>query len=351
MLKQLSGKHSAIVVAALLLILAAAACNPFGGSKTEPTATFTPPPTETPLMTLPTFTPTPTAAVDQVTNTPVVRPEDPPTLTPTPEGQRQPPPEVGGREPGMVPVTYKVTTVPKIDNVLVNGNFEAGFTDNGQGAGWNSLDNGGAVYKWEQEINPAHISHGQHAQLMQVMGPGEADRFVGLYQTVEVVAGETYTLSLHGLIKSSTAGDSNTPYGHRIQWAVDHTGSGNWAAVDWGDWVDTGWNDVPLDTEYPAMNAYSLQITPTSNKITLFVRGWTKWPILGSEAKYYIDGIFLEGPVPGEEKTITVMAPSGEGSIESGMPTTGGTGVWISVIGVILVLGFAAWEVRKVWAR
>ncbi|MBN1933695.1 MAG: hypothetical protein JW934_03465 [Anaerolineae bacterium] len=350
MIKQLSSKHRVIGIIALALVLMMAACNPFGGSKAAPTATFTPPPTETPLMVLPTYTPTP--AAEQATNTPVVAAEEKPTLTPTPETQTQPPvPEVGGKEPGPVPVVYKVTTVPQIGQVLANGSFEEGFADTGAATGWSNFDNDRAVYKWVDELNPAHVSHGQHAQLMQVMGPGEADRFVGIYQTIEVVAGETYTVSLHGIIKASTANNSNTPYGHRIQWAVDQKGRGNWAALDWGDWIDTGWNDVPLNTENPTMNAYTTQITPESGKITLFVRGWTKWPILGSEAKYYIDGIFLEGPVPGEEKTITVVTQGGDGTVETEMPTTGGTGIWIPILGVVLVLGFAAWEIRKSWAR
>jgi len=347
--KQLSIKFLTFSLVFWGLALVVMACNPFGGFKAEPTATFTPPPTETPLPVLPTFTPTPTK--EMATNTPVVV-EEPPTLTPTPETQKQPPPlEVGGQDTKTVkPVTVKVTTVPQIGQVLTNGSFEEGFAENGAGKGWGFFDNGGAVYKWSPDIHPAHVSHGQYAQLMQIMGPGEPDRFVGIYQTVQVVPGATYTISLHGIIQASTANDSNTPYGHRIQWAVDQKGSGNWAALNWGDWIDTGWNDVPLDTENPPMNVYTTQITPENDRITILVRGWTKWPILGSEAKYYIDSISLEGPVPGQEKTITVMTQEG-GSGETAMPTTGSSGLWIPILGVILVLGFAVWEIRRVWAR
>jgi LPXTG-motif cell wall-anchored protein len=33
------------------------------------------------------------------------------------------------------------------------------------------------------------------------------------------------------------------------------------------------------------------------------------------------------------------------------MPTTGGSAVWIPIVGVILILGFAVWEIRKSLAR
>lgn len=343
-------KWAAAMVASIL-ILAVAACSPFGGQKQDqPIPTQTPPPTETPLSALPTYTPTPTQVVEEPTPTPSSA-EEKPTLTPTPESQQKPAqPDVGGGEPAVAPVTYKVTVAPQMGNVIQKGSFEQGFDNEGIGNDWSTFDNGHAVYAWEEDLQPIHVSHGQHAQLMRIMGPGESDRFVGIYQTVDVIAGETYTLSLHGVIQSSTAGRHQTPYGHRLQWAVDHEGRGDWLALDpWAGWTDTGWNDVKLEEEHPQMNAYTAQITPEGAKITLFIRGWTKWPIINSEAKYYVDGIFLEGPVPGGEETITVS--TGAGGAEEGMPTTGGTATWIPIVGVFLVLGFALWEVRKAWMR
>jgi hypothetical protein len=246
-------------------------------------------------------------------------------------------------------VTYKVTRVPQVGNVIQNGSFEEGFSDDGIGKGWSTFDNGSAVYAWEEDLRPVHISHGQHAQVIRIMGPGQPDRFVGIYQTVDVIAGETYTLTLHGVIRSSTANRYQTPYGHRLQWAVDHQGRGYWPALDpWADWTDTGWNDVELKEERPAMNAFTIPIVPETAKLTLFIRGWTKWPIISSEAKFYVDGITLEGPIPGTEETVPVDAGGGPGE---GMPTTGGAAIWVPVAGVLLVLGFAFWEARKAWRR
>jgi hypothetical protein len=197
-------------------------------------------------------------------------------------------------------------------------------------------------YSYADELGDEHVSHDSHAQLMQITGAGNVDRYIGIYQTVDVVAGETYTLSLHGLIRSSTAEDPKVPYGHRIQYAIDYEGKGDWHQVE--DWIDPGWNEVSLGQDYPPINAYVLPITAKSDKLTLFIRGWTKWPIQ-SVAKFYIDGVSLNGPIPGEEKVITVAA-AGDGDATS-MPTTGGSAIWLPVGGLVFVVGFALWEIRR----
>ena len=98
------------------------------------------------------------------------------------------------------------------------------------------------------------------------------------------------------------------------------------------------------------MNAYVQQIEAENDQLTVYVRGWTKWPILGSEAKFYIDGVTLQGPVPGEATVITVSSAK-ESAGGKSMPTTGGSGIWLPVVGAVLILGFVAWEVRKLFAR
>jgi hypothetical protein len=237
-------------------------------------------------------------------------------------------------------------------DVIQNGSFEDGFQESGVAQEWTSFDNGDAVYAWVDDSQAMHVSHDAHAQLMRIMGPSKPDRYVGIYQTVDVVAGEIYTLTLHGLIRSSTAEDHKVPYGHRLQWAIDYEGGTNWREMtqDWAEWTDPGWNDIGLKAKEPTMNAYVYQITPETDKLTLFIRGWTKWPIITSEAKFYVDGVSLQGLVPGEE-TVVKVASSGGGSGSESMPTTGGTAVWIPVVGVVFILGFAIWEIRKVWAR
>ena len=365
-LAQFSSRKWTIAATVLALALAIAGCSPFGKSA-EPTPTNVPLPTETPLAVLPTYTPTMTAQPPTATPTeaPTEAPtkaaaaaavsETKPTLTPTPKPPETKAPETkpaAGGQDAVAPVVYKTITKPAgKGDLLTNGSFEEGFDENGVGSGWTAYSNKGAVYAWIDEIQPKHVSHGTHAQLMRVMGPGEPDRFVGLYQTVEVIPGETYTLSLHGLIRSSTAMSDRTTYGHRIQWAIDDGSSKNWYEMnqDWAAWTDTGWNDVTLDAKVAPVNAFSDRVTFENQEVTLYVRGWTKWPILGSEARFYIDGIFFEGPIPGSETVVKVSAAGTTGGEE--MPTTGGSATWIPIVGLIFVLGFAAWEIRRIWAR
>jgi hypothetical protein len=340
-----------VCVALILMIVALgglAACSMFGQQAPAPTATL-PPPTETPLPVLPTFTPTPTPVPP--TATPVV---SNPTLTPTsvvPTATPAAPPAVGGADTGSsastgnTGVSYVVKEVVVTGNAAVNGSFEEGFQDNGVALSWMSFDNDGvAKYTWQEEQQPIHVSHGERAQLMQLTGAGEPNRYMGIYQTMDVMAGETYTLSIHGLIRSSDAGDSNRPYGHRIEWGIDYQGGQNWQAV--GEWFDTGWNDIPLDKQDPTMNYISLPILAESDKLTLFIRGWTKWPTQ-SIANFYVDGIFLKGPV-GVEETKEVVTTSGSGSgTTTSMPTTGGAAAWIPLAGTLFIGGLALWEVRR----
>jgi hypothetical protein len=278
---------------------------------------------------------------------PKAQEEATPTSTPTPQ-----PAQVGGGQPAAGSVSYVVTRVPQVGDLIQNGSFEDGFEESGVAVGWTAFNNEGAVYAWVPDLQSSHVSHGSHAQLMRIMGPGKPDRYVGIYQTVDVVPGEIYTLTLHGLIQSSTADDPKTPYGHRLQYAVDEHGGTNWYEMtqDWEKWIDPGWNDVPLGDKKTTVTAYVIQITPPNDKLTLFIRGWTKWPIITSEAKFYVDGVFLEGPVPGEQEVVTVVVPAASEGGEN-MPTTGATAAWIPIAGIVSILGFALWEIRKVWPR
>jgi len=326
-------------------------CNLFGQQAAVPeTATLPPPPTETPLPSLPTLTPTPTTeALPSPTATKVVS-TDPakPTLTPTTES----PAEVGGSQPeeqpassegGAQQVSYVVRTVSVVGDTIVNGSFEEGFDENGVGTGWQAFDNGGVGKRtYMPELDPMHVSHGEQAQLMQLTGAGNVDRYMGIYQTVTVIPGETYTLTMHGLIRSSDADDSNTPFGHRIEWGVDYEGRGYWPVVE--EWSDTGWNDITLKDRSPIINYITLPIEAQTDKLTLFIRAWTKWPTQPI-AKFYVDGVSLTGPIAGEEEVIRVVTTKGE----EGMPTTGGSAIWLPIAGVILVIGFALWEVRRIW--
>jgi hypothetical protein len=347
-----------LAAAALVLALALVACSPFGRRRqatgepaAEPTATFLP--TQMPAAPVALVTPTPTLIVVLATPTPTATATPLPTATEEPMTTTTAEPETqeGAAEEPKATVTGQAAraVVPWFEsgNVIVNGSFEEGFDWDGVAHAWTAFaTTSGAVYAWADETHVAHVSHGEHAQLMRIMGPGKPNQFVGIYQTVEVVPGETYTLTLHGLIRSSLASEDYKPLAFRLQWAADDRLEADWNAVEPEDWIELGWNDVQLDVKNPAMNAYVVQITPQTSTLTLYLRGWSKWAFFQSEVKFYVDGVVLEGPVPAARGA---AVPPGE---QAAMPTTGGTTGWvIPIAGVILVLGLALWEVRKIWAR
>jgi LPXTG-motif cell wall-anchored protein len=240
------------------------------------------------------------------------------------------------------------------DNLVFNGSFEEGFDEQGVAQGWTAFTTSAenAVYAWGDDTDDQHVSHGEHAQRMRIMGPGEIDQVMGLYQTVEVVPGEVYTLSLHGLIRASTYRKNNNLFAFRLQYAVVDGDAVDWRSIGYDDWTDPGWNDVALDARWPEINAYTVPITAQSDKVTLYIRGWSKWALFQSEASFYVDGVFLKGPDPSGE-AIAAPAVSAQaveapavGQIE--LPTTGGdmTGL-IAIVGAVLILGMALWEMRK----
>jgi hypothetical protein len=344
-----------VVATMLVLTGGLAGCGLFNKPSGPPAAaTATPPPTETPVPLIPTPTPSPMPALPTFTPTSAPSDEGPeparPTLTPTTETAK---PEVGGGEPSVPKqkqpqqVSYVVKTVPVMGDAVENGSFEEGFAESGIANSWAGFSKGDVgTFTWSQDLQARHISHGSSAQMLEISGAGQVDSYIGIFQTVEVMAGETYTLSMHGLIRSSTADDDKVPYGHRMQYGIDYNGGANWAAVQ--EWIDPGWNEVTLEEDNPQIGVYSLPITAKSDKLTLFIRGWTKWPIQ-SLAQFYVDGVFLKGPVPGEEEVVKVASTGGSG--DEGMPTTGSSAIWVPIVGGVLLVGFALWEMRKVWFR
>jgi len=340
------------IAVVMLVLLSLVACAPFGdrnAQNADSAATATSvPPTALPALATPTGTAVQAMATPTPTLTPTPELTTAPTLTPTPASAEtkgsetsagettsetqstggQPAAPAEAADSSVQPAAVKALSE---GNLVRNGSFEEGFDAEGVAQEWTtfSSDNG-AVFGWEPDSDPMHVSHGSHSQVMRIMGPGDPNTFVGIYQTMDVVPGETYTIALHGVIRSSLAAKNFKPLAFRFQYALDETGGSDWEAVEWADWTDPGWNDVQLDVKWPPMDVYVISFTPTTDKVTLFMRGWSKWAFFQSEAKFYVDGIFVQGPVPAQ-----------------GMPTTGGTLIWVPVVGLLAVIGLAIWELRK----
>jgi hypothetical protein len=181
-----------------------------------------------------------------------------------------------------------------VQDLVVNGGFEGGFQPEfGIGYGWGAFSNGNAVVAWQQEDTTVD---GQFAQRMEIKDALENDRYVGVYQTVSVVPGQQYKLSLKGRIQSDEGQVSASDYGYRLQYAVDYDGDTAWELVDSGAWQELPWDEFPLDANNP-LATFDTTLTAQTDEFTLFVRGRKKWTNNGTGV-FILDDIQIVGQAP-----------------------------------------------------
>jgi hypothetical protein len=318
-----------LLVSVLILALATSGCANFPPRR----ATELPPPTDTalPVVVEPTSTPTPLPPPPTDTPTPVVVAAVS-TPTPTLESTTEPEPTDTPQAPATATATSpppSPTPIPEPTELLANGGFEEGFGEDGVAVGWHKFSNGNAAFGWHDDTWELVVWEGEHSQLLSLIDPSLNDRYMGIYQTVDVVSGNAYELTLHGLVRANTPPEQ---YGHRLYWAVDYDGGTDWQAVE--QWEELPWDEQPRVAKSFTIHDYSTVITPTGQSLTLFVRGHSKWQRY-SEANFNLDGLSLRG-VPG-------VAPG-----EPGMPVTGRREVdWVPIVALIflvLILVREAWR-------
>ena len=164
-----------------------------------------------------------------------------------------------------------------IQNLIINGGFEGGFQEDfGIGYGWGGFSNGNAVVGWGFDDWEAVVIKGQYAQRIEIREALELDRYAGIYQTISVIPGEQYKLTIKGLIRSSEGDIVESDYGYRLQYAIDYNGGVAWELVDGAEWKELPWDEQPL-SEPPdgvyRQDSYETTITATSDRLTLFIRG------------------------------------------------------------------------------
>ncbi len=190
---------------------------------------------------------------------------------------------------------------PDIQNLVMNGGFEEGFQGEfGVGYGWGGFSNGSASAGWSGEDWDKAVPAGQYAQRIEIKNATDRDRYAGIYQTIAVVPGQQYKLTIRGLVRSEEGSITTSDYGYRLQFAVDHGGGTTWELLDAAAWQEIPWDEQPLYE--PADGVYRLEtfettLTPKSDRITLFIRGWKKWLNNGAGI-FNLDEISLVGPAP-----------------------------------------------------
>jgi hypothetical protein len=251
-------------------------------------------------------------------------------------------------------------------NVIVNGGFEDGFVQGqGVGVGWGRFESGTAMAGWYDDTWTKVVFEGKHAQLLELKNAKVQDaNFVGILQTVNVVPGASYVLTLHGLIRSDEGSPDISHGGYKMQYGFDFTGGIDWKSPNI-QWVELPWNDQPRQ-DPTGQNVYEMDsatanVTATAGKLTLFIRGQKKWPD-GLEGNYDIDGVSLVGAqagataTPGPTLTPRPTVPvTGTATTAPGLPKTGQDFGLVddpvlavaSAALLILLVGGAAWGAAR----
>ncbi len=248
---------------------------------------------------------------------------DPPIGTTLPVGNNQPlKVTVTGAGPGKDLTGTKtvfINVLPKqpvteIVNAefLKNGGFEEGFTTYGPGTTvgnyWTAFNNGGEKVEfgyYDDTWTPV-VSEGKHAQEIEIgtdippfrWPDSTPNRYSGIYQTVTgLIPGKTYTLTLHGRIRT-LEGDPNTDnWSYIAEWAIDPTGGKDHAALPPADWrLIAAWQHVTYYKTGGGLVPFTTQITAQSETATLFVRLFKKPGSGYSELNLDLDGLSLYGP-------------------------------------------------------
>jgi Zn/Cd-binding protein ZinT len=187
---------------------------------------------------------------------------------------------------------------------LANGNFESGFSATPVGfvgKHWNWFHNGGeATYGFYDDTWAPVVYDGKHSQLLEIntycRAGSDPDRYSGIYQTVAVVPGENYDLTIRGMLRALEDDPDRANYSYRVQYGIDYNGGNDWKAV-------ADWHELPWDTVYPrlspgSMASFSTTVKATSDRLTLFIRVWKKWGTAQRELDVNLDGISLRGAMP-----------------------------------------------------
>ena len=199
--------------------------------------------------------------------------------------------------------------------LLKNGDFENGFrvVDNcGMvGVDWGCFNTGGiGGYGFYDDQWERVVASGSHAQMIEIntkQEGGDQNRTAGIYQVVNVVPGETYTLSFKGMIRANDFDSGGDPWRYVMLVGFNHNGSTNWADAQVQE-VNVG----PIQDRVNPSGYYDVKVdvTAQSSTLTVFIAGRMKWGDWYKEVDFNIDAASLKGAVPGEQPPPTAVPPT-----------------------------------------
>jgi LysM repeat protein len=224
--------------------------------------------------------------------------------------------------------------------LLKNGNFEGGFR-NVPGCGmvgnsWGCFTNGGTVnYGFYDDQWAPVVKDGKSSQLIELntmqFAASEADRFAGIYQTVNLAKGASYTFKISGGMRERNPDPNDDKYRYRVQWGYTPDGSTNWTHVT--NWVELPWDKIDERTAPTGLESASTTFVAPSSKATIFVRVWKKWGSAYKELDVNLDAISLVGKGP-----VVITKPPKDGVIIVPPPDSGGVVVIPPTDGGVVVV-------------
>ncbi len=205
-------------------------------------------------------------------------------------------------------------------NLVVNGNFEEGFypvpelgfepPDTGQvPIDWNWFKNqafGKYTINNQEDFGlvcPGDVEQG-YASLgalsLYMQSTDQQDARLGVYQTVDVVPGQDYLFSISGTIQSMQGSPEGSDFSHKVELVFDHTGGDDWRAIPNEKWTRLPWSEYelefkvsgPEDPDIATIENYATVVRAQSNKMTIFIAAWRKWPDWRS-VRYTLDCVSL----------------------------------------------------------
>lgn len=199
-----------------------------------------------------------------------------------------------------IPPTFTITPTPTIalPSLLINGDFESGFTTN-VGTNWMWYRTTG--YNASFQAGEDYFRSSFFAQRMTCVQPVTPDSKIGIYQTVAVTSSRQYRLT--AWFRSHFGGtESSSSENLMGRLGIDLTGGTNWQAgsVQWYE----------FNSGHDMWQYLERTITASSASLTVFLEGWRKLAQGGSDATVWFDDIALAdlsatpAPTPTRSPTI-----------------------------------------------
>jgi hypothetical protein len=182
-------------------------------------------------------------------------------------------------------------------NLLRNGGFEQGFQSNGVARSWTAFDDGGgAKFSYSSDAWAPVVSEGKYSQLLRIdtidiAGPAQINRISGIYQTVRLLPGYIYEMSVDAMMRERTEQPREDPYRKMVGWGYSRNGGTDLAAASFGEWL-------PLRDIYPMFQPGKMQSCRTrfeapSRDVTIWLYAIKKWATLGRELNVNLDNATL----------------------------------------------------------